>query len=316
MGLLGASSAACAGPEVGARQAPATRNQKQLDVPGFAHGEAEANGVRLHYVTAGSGEEAVVLAPGFPFTWYHYRLIIPALAERYTVISYDLRGIGDSAKPEAGYDMFTQVEDVRSLVRGLGYESVNMVGHDLGAPIAYFYAALYPEEVRRLAVLDAVIYGLPGYEGFFTPDVVSMPWWFGFHNQPEMPERLVAGREREYLSWFWDTLSFDPGAVTDEARDEYVSRYAAPGAMTGGFAHYRAFAEHARQGHEVSSGPRLAVPSLALGGESVNGTLLLDQLRPVADDVSGGAIPRCGHVIAEERPDYLADRLLGFFGRG
>lgn len=320
LGLLGASGAlAQSGSQggEGRNQAVRTRggatSRRRLDVPGFAHGDAEVNGVRLHYVTAGDGEEAVVLSPGFPFTWYHWRYIIPALAERYTVIAYDLRGIGDSEKPPGGYDMFTQVEDVRGLVRSLGYEHVFFVGHDLGAPIGYFYAARYPEEVRRLVVLDSLIYGLPGYDEFLQS--AAEPWWFAFHALPELPEALVAGQERAYLSWFYDNLSYESRGVTEDALGEYVAKYSVPGGMTGGFAHYRAFPEATEQGREVSASTRLTVPTLALGGESVTGTVLLEQLRPVADDVQGGSIPRCGHIIAEERPVYLTDQLLNFFGQ-
>lgn len=125
---------------------------------GFEHRFAEVNGVRLHYVIGGRGP-AVVLVHGFPETWYAWRGVMPALAERHTVIAPDLRGIGESSLEESGYDKETLAEDVHGLVRSLGFEEVSVVGHDMGAMTAYAYARVYREEVSHLVIMSAALPG-------------------------------------------------------------------------------------------------------------------------------------------------------------
>ena len=95
----------------------------------WTHHQRLINGFRMHYVTAGSGYPLVLLH-GWPQSWYEWRKIIPALAERYTLIVPDLRGLGDSEKPMTGYDKRTMASDVRELVTQLGFSKVGVIGHD------------------------------------------------------------------------------------------------------------------------------------------------------------------------------------------
>lgn len=273
----------------------------------FEYGTARVNGVELHYVRAGEGDP-VVLLHGWPQTWYEWRHVIPDLAADYAVIAPDLRGMGDSEKPRSGYDKRTVADDVWALVHDLGYESVSLVGHDWGMPTAYAYAARYREEVRALAVLEAM---LPGIR---EDEKSGMLWHIRFHNVRDLPERLVSGRERTYLSWFYRVGAYDPSAIDEAARDEYVRCYSAPGGLRGGFEHYRAFdtdADHNREHAEEE----LEMPVLALGGEASFGDLPIEDMRAVAADVDGEVVGRCGHWIPEERPDYFLDRIRGFLAR-
>jgi pimeloyl-ACP methyl ester carboxylesterase len=274
---------------------------------GFEHHTARVNDVRLHYVIAGQGDP-VVLLHGWPETWYQWRKIIPSLAERYTVIAPDMRGLGDSSKPQTGYDKRSVASDIHELVQQLGFERIFLVGHDWGGPVAYAYAAVYRDAVRRLVILDAPIVKsteeLARLQGLF--------WHLSFHAVPDLPEMLVTGRERAYLSWFYRN-AYDPSAISEEDVDEYVRCYASPGGMRAGFEYYRAFptdalhnAEHART--------KLDIPVLALGGQQSLGTMALDAMRDLAGDVRGGEIERCGHWIAEEQPEYLTQQLMEFFG--
>jgi pimeloyl-ACP methyl ester carboxylesterase len=126
-------------------------NSFQIDNMTFSHHTVSVNGIQLHYVIGGHGDP-VVLLHGWPETWYAWHKVIPALAKNYIVIAPDLRGLGDSSKPLAGYDGKTVAEDIHQLVTKLGFKTIFLVGHDWGTQVAYSYAAAHPTEVKRLAV--------------------------------------------------------------------------------------------------------------------------------------------------------------------
>lgn len=275
----------------------------------FTHHTIALDDVRLHYVTAGKGDP-VVLLHGWPQTWYEWRRIIPALAERYTVIAPDMRGLGDSSKPATGYDKRTVAADIYQLVRKLGFEKIFLVGHDWGGPVAYAYACAHPGDVRKLVILDVAIPGA-GLEKIPQATRRGGIWHIAFHNVRDLPEALIAGRERTYLSWFY-RLAYNPGAITEEEIDEYVRCYSAPGGLRAGFEYYRAIfddIDHNKENAKI----KLKMPVLALGGERGFREFALRSMKELAEDVRGGVIERCGHWIAEERPDYLIEQLLAFF---
>src|SRR5918996_4529921 len=185
----------------------------QIDNMTFSHHTAFINGIQLHYVIGGHGDP-VVLLHGWPETWYAWHKVMPALAKNYTVIAPDLRGVGDSSKPLTGYDGKTVAEDIHQLVTKLGFNTIFLVGHDIGTQIAYSYAAAHPTEVEKLAVMD---FTFPG----FAPPGITPRWWFLFHQTPDVPEALVQGKEMEYLSWHLRGLANNPVAITQEAINEY-----------------------------------------------------------------------------------------------
>ena len=281
------------------------------DSPVVSHHTAAVNGIGLHYVTAGSGEP-VVLLHGWPQTWREWRRIIPALAARYTVVAPDLRGFGDSDKPSGGYDKRTVAEDVYQLVRHLGLDAVNLVGHDLGMMVAYAYAAAHPADVRRLVLAEAGLPGL-GLEEFFDMARYPRLWHFGFFSAPGVAEALIAGRERLFVSQFIRMQFYDPTAVAEEDLDEYARRLAAPGALRGGFEHYRAVPVDAGHNRE-NARTRLPMPVLTIGGERSVGYRLEAAIKPLARHVRGVVIERCGHYVADEQPDVVARELLRFLG--
>lgn len=276
----------------------------------FKHHMANVNGVQLHYVMGGKGDP-VVLVHGFPTTWYAWRKVMPALAKRYTVIAPDMRGMGDSEKPASGYDGRNVAEDIYQLVRSLGFQRIFLVGHDMGVIPSYAYAAAHPTDVRRLVVLELPVPGF-GLEELVREQNV---WHFGFHQAPDnLAEQLVAGRERTYLSWFIQRDVFNKAAITDADLDVYARAYSAPGAMSGGFAHYRALPETIKQNQESGVREKLPMPVLALGGEYLQKDIPLKSLQRAAVNVRGGVVKQCGHYIAEEQPEELLRQLLTFFG--
>lgn len=276
------------------------------------HDYAVFDDVSLHYVTAGDGPP-VVLLHGFPQTWYEWRDVIPALAENYSVVAPDLRGLGDSSRPVGGYDKKTVANDVwRLMNQHLGHRQFFVVGHDWGGPVAYALAAAHRDAVARLAILDVMIPG-DGSEAFATS---GGRWHHGFHRTPDLPEALIAGRERIYISYFLRQFTRHPGAISDAAIDEYARTYSEPGAMRAGLAYYRATPQDVADNAQSQVEGKLRMPVLALGGDSSFGRreLTLESMRRMAEDVRGGVVPESGHFIPEEQPAYLVEQLLAFFG--
>jgi pimeloyl-ACP methyl ester carboxylesterase len=226
---------------------------------GFEHRVAEANGVRLHYVTGGKGP-AVVLLHGFPETWYAWRGVMPMLAKEHTVIVPDLRGVGESSLEESGYDKETLAEDVHGLVRSLGFEEVSVVGHDMGAMTAYAFAREHRGETSHLVLMGAALpgFGLEEFMDFSEPR--GGRYHLVFFQQPGVPERLIQGRERYYLGRF----TGGEEVVGAEALDEYVRAYSRPGRLGAALGQYRAIYEDAEDNREKAM-PKLEMPVLALG---------------------------------------------------
>lgn len=271
------------------------------------HHAALANGVRIHYVRAGQGDP-VVLLHGFPQTWYMWRKIIPELARHYTVIAPDLRGFGESSKPIDGYDKRTVAEDIYQLVRGLGFEKVFLVGHDLGGPAAYAYACAHPEDVRRLVILDVEI----TIDRATAAEYFTRLFHLSFHAEPDIAVALVAGRERVYLTHFYRKC-YNPGAFSHADIDEYIAAFSAPGALRASMAHYGAIWTDLK--HNIENSKKLLeMPVLALGGEMSFGERTVSSARKIAKDVRGRSMPRCAHWVAEEEPEALLAELLSFFG--
>ena len=169
---------------------PGTPGFAAAPAPGFTSERRLVNDVRLHYVIGGSGTP-VVLLHGFPSTWYAWRDVMPKLAGRHTVIALDLRGLGGSDPGTQPNDVPTGADDLHGLVAGLGLGPVLLAGQDWGGSTAFAFAAAHPEQVRRLAVLEAMPAG-PWTE---TGSDRGGTWFAGFHQVPDLPERMVAGRE-------------------------------------------------------------------------------------------------------------------------
>jgi pimeloyl-ACP methyl ester carboxylesterase len=200
-----------------------------IDLPaGLVEGtQPLGNGATLHYVRGGTGEP-VVLVHGFTDTSRMWRPILPVLAKDYMVFAPDLPGLGgSSAMPGGEYEMKTVAQRLHEGVQRLGFTRIRLVGHDIGMMAAYAYAALYPQEVRKLVLMDAPIPGI----GEAWDQIYRNPalWHFHFVNSP-IALKLVEGRERTFLDHFWVSFSGNPDAVaiSEEDRRAYTAAYASP----------------------------------------------------------------------------------------
>ncbi|MFC8797692.1 alpha/beta fold hydrolase [Promicromonospora sp. NPDC057138] len=264
-----------------------------------------ANGVSLNVAVAGSGP-AVLLLHGFPHTWTVWSDMIPRLAGSHTVIAPDLRGLGDSERTAGGYDAATTVADLVALLDALAVAQADVVGLDLGTPVATLLALTSPDRVRRLVAMEALVGALPGAEEFLRD---GAPWWFGFHAVPGLAERVVAGNEAAYLDFFLDSGTRGRG-VGDAFRAEVHRTYRGAEPLRSAFEYYRAFPASAAQIADAAPG-RLTMPVMTVGAASV-GDVTFRQLAPLADDIVGRVIADCGHIIPQDRPDELVSLLLPF----
>ena len=274
--------------------------------------KVQLSSVKLHYVEAGPPEApAIMLLHGWPQTWLEWSDVIPPLAKRYRVIAPDLRGLGDSSRTVGGYDTQTVAADIVELLDHLGLQRIRLVGHDIGALVAYALAAKWRDRVMELAILDVL---LPGYglEQLVKLDADGWGiWHFPFHSSP-MSEFLIKGRERPYMTWFFRNMAYAPGAISKDHIDEYVRAYAAPGAMRSALAYYSAFYQDGLQNLETGK-TKLTIPVLAVGGSASVGSMVADDMRMVAENVTEDIAPESGHWIPEEQSEWLVDRLLRFF---
>ncbi|NOJ48676.1 alpha/beta fold hydrolase [Bradyrhizobium archetypum] len=310
--LVLVTSLVVANPIASAEQLKATAEDGNLGLD-FKSQYADVNGVKLHYVEGGKGQQTLVLIPGWPQTWYAWRKIMPELAKTYRVIAVDVRGMGDSSRPENGYDTQTAANDIRALMSELGVSRYTVIGHDVGMWIAYPLAAEHGESIDKLVMIEATIPGVTPWPPMLLPPEANAGMaQFMFNQLRDLPEFLVAGREDPYLRWLVGQLAFRPDRV---AVDEYVRAYSEPGAMKAGFEYYRAIPLTAQQNEKLRK-RKLTMPVLAIGGIRGAGQLTIETMKLVSDNVQGQIIERCGHYTPEECPAELLHLLKSFLAIG
>ncbi|HEX4684910.1 MAG TPA: alpha/beta fold hydrolase [Gemmatimonadaceae bacterium] len=190
------------------------------------------------------GGAPIVLLPGWPQSWYAWRHVMPLLSRAgRRVIALDPRGMGDSDRPVAGYDMRTVAAELHGFVEALRLTAngpIDIVGHDLGTWIGYAHASEWPDDVKRLAVFDAALPGisprLPA--GIPSAEANLRTWHLAFNRLDDLPEMLLQGREREFMSWMFRVKSARPWTITPADLDEYV-RVNAPGAIRAALSYQR-----------------------------------------------------------------------------
>lgn len=293
-----------------------TRPDLLADVPGFESRLVQTDRLRHHVVVGGSGP-ALLLINGWPQTWYSWRKVMPELAERFTVVAAEPRGMGRSEKPEDGYDLQTLAEDLALLMAHLGHERYAVLGHDVGMWVAYAIAADHPDAVERLAVIEAVIPGISPDPDFFAPDAaVERLFHFWFNRLDGLNEELIRGREAVYFGHQFATKVAPGTHLEQHAIDHYIESIAAdPAALRTSFGPYRAIGESMRQ-NQLRAERALDVPVLAIGGAASLGAAVGTTMRQVARDVTVSVIDDCGHYPAEETPAALLEAIVPFLGAG
>uniref|UniRef100_B0T6K7 Alpha/beta hydrolase fold n=1 Tax=Caulobacter sp. (strain K31) TaxID=366602 RepID=B0T6K7_CAUSK len=278
-----------------------------MTLEGFEHRMVTVGDLRMHAVIGGEGPP-LVLIHGFPQTWWEWRRMMPQLARRHTVVAIDLRGAGHSDKPQGGYDKASLANDVHGVMLALGFDTYAVCGHDIGGMTALALALTHRQAVTRLIVLDV---SQPGWSRWVENSHQQKVWHFAFHMKRDLPERLISGREYDYVASFIHDRAFDMGAHLASDIEAFARSLAQPGNLRGGLEWYRAFPlDH--ENALVWKREPLSIPVLALGGEYSYGSQIVAMLQEFATDVTGGSVAACGHWMPEERPTEVTERMLGF----
>lgn len=313
--LLTIGTTACSTPTAGDVPPHAVATQNDPAFQGtFRHGFADVDGVRMHYVTGGSGTP-VVLIHGWPQTWYGWWPIMPALAENHTVYAVDLPGLGDSTGRPTGYDKATLARYVHTLIADrLGVRDAAVVGHDFGAAVAFQYASQFPDDTARLAYFDLP---LPG-PAIDAATYRTLSWHIAFHSQRQVPEAVVSDDVRDYLALFYPQVSFggtafggtsDRSPFTDTEIDEYARTYSRPAALSGGFELYRALDKDVRD--TVAAAP-VQDPTLLLTAQGQLDAVQTTVAPRMTNIVRAVDVPHAGHWLVEENPEFVTTELMRF----
>lgn len=273
----------------------------------FSSAYADVNGIRLHYVSGGSGEPLILL-PGWPQTWWAFHKIMPGLAKDFQVIAVDIRGMGGSGRPADGYEKKNMALDIYELSRVLGFDKINIAGHDIGAHVAFSFAANFPGATAKLVMLDTPhpdesIYQLPMMPIAGRP----FPWWLAFNQVDDLPEQLLAGHMELMQQQVFAAVAADPSAIDAFDRQVYAEAYSSTESIRSGNGWYKAFSQDIA---DMKTYGRLQMPVAGIGGSGFK--LLQQSLPAVAINPQLFEVKESGHFIAEENPQAVLRLLLDF----
>lgn len=288
----------------------------------FEHFEKQTrrvNSVEIAYRVGGSGP-ALLLLHGHPQTHVIWHKVVDTLAQHFTVIAADLRGYGDSGKPDddpehLNYAKRTMAADMAELMSALGFERFKVLAHDRGARVAHRLGVDYAERIERMVLLD-IAPTLAMYRGTNEAFARSYWHWFFLIRPQPLPEMLIQADPAQYLKSVMGARSAGMAPFAPAALAEYERCLSLPGTATGICGDYRASAtidlEHDQA--DIDAGVKLTCPINVMWGAKGAIEACFDALaewRKVATQVEGKALP-CGHYIAEEAPDLLLEEALSF----
>lgn len=281
------------------------------------HLTVQANGADLHVVRAGRGEPLLLLH-GWPEFWLTWDKVMARLADRYALIAPDLRGFGDSDKPDGPWGASDHALDIVALLDALGIERAGVVGHDVAGAVMQPLARTAADRLAGLFFFDFVYPGIGARMG--TPDRLNEIWYQSFHQMEMAPALVGATREscRLYVSHFLRHWSHRKDAF-DDVLDAFTDNFLKPGNLAGGFAYYRAAhpSRMAIMRGEAPSLPRISLPTCVRWAE--HDPLLpyswTDRLGETFAELDLGLFPGVGHFPHREDPDRAAAEIAGFFNR-
>lgn len=286
-----------------------------MQTKSWTHDYITTNGVKLHYVTQGSGPLMLMLH-GFPEFWYSWRKQIPEFAQDHKVVALDLRGYNDSDKPESqsAYVMAEFIKDIEGVIRGLGYDRCLLVGHDWGGAIAWSFAYAHPEMVERLIILN-LPHPAKFAQGFRTPQQLLRSSYIFFFQLPLLPELLIQLNDFQPLEAAFKGMAIDKSAISEEDIEAYKNAIAKPGALTAALNYYR---NPFQQGITTTDWGVLEVPTLMIWGENdiALGKELTYGTEKYVRNLRIQYIPNCSHWVQQERSDLVNQSMREFLAAG
>lgn len=281
-------------------------------IESWQHRKVATNGIELHYVTQGEGALMLFLH-GFPEFWYSWRHQIPEFARDHKVVALDLRGYGESDRPQArsAYSIDELLDDVKGVIATLGYEHCILVGHDWGGAIAWHFVYRYPNLVERLIILN-LPHPAKFAQGLRTWQQLSRSWYIFFFQLPIVPELLLRANLQQAMEQTFRGMAIDKQAFSDEDIEAYTAALAKPGALTAALNYYRNLFSWLLF---PSDWPVLTqIPTLMIWGEEdmALGKELSEGTEAYVQDFQIRYIPNCSHWVQQERPQ-LVNRYIRVF---
>src|SRR2546423_3993061 len=281
----------------------------------WQHRDIITNGIRMHYVTQGSGP-LVVLLHGFPEFWYSWRYQIPFLAEHgFTVVAPDLRGYNDTDKPRRGYDVATLLRDIEGLIKGLGQERAIIAGHDWGGALAWAFAIYYPHMTSRLIVMNAP-HPQAMLREFRSLKQLRKSWYIFAFQMPWLPEALLLRNHASEVGRMLKGDALQKAALPPEVTAIYQEAMSKPGAMGAGLNYYRQLFRRPpvsiiRNNREAA---HISAPTLLIWGEHdiALGIELTQGLEQWVEQIEVKRLPDSGHWVQQEQPGKVNQLMLDF----
>ena len=281
------------------------------------HLAVRANGAAFHVATAGQGRPLLLLH-GWPEFWLTWDPVMTRLADRFTLYAPDLRGFGDSDKPDGLFGPDQQASDMLALMDALGLKQAGIVGHDVGGALMQPLARQAPDRIAGLFFFDFVYPGIGARMA--EPDRLNNIWDQSFHQMEMAPALVGATREscRTYISHFLKQWSHRKDAF-DDVTEAFADNFMKPGNLAGGFAHYRA----ANAGRvrmmkgEAPTLPPISVPTCVRWAEHdpLFPYAWTDRLNETFSNLDLAVFSDVGHFPHREDPDRAAREIAAFFER-
>jgi pimeloyl-ACP methyl ester carboxylesterase len=281
------------------------------------HLTVQANGAAFHVARIGQGRPLLLLH-GWPEFWLTWEPVMTRLADRFHLIAPDLRGFGDSDKPEGPFGPESHASDMLALLDALGVDQAGVVGHDVGGAIMQPLARKAPERLSGLFFFDFVYPGIG--PRMAAPDRLNEIWYQSFHQMEMAPALVGATKEtcRIYIAHFLRHWANRKDAF-DGVLDAFADNFLKPGNLAGGFAHYQAShaGRVAMMKGEAPALPPITVPTCVRWAE--HDPLFpygwTDRLSETFSALDLAPIPGVGHFPHREDPDQAAAEIGAFFDR-
>ncbi|MDF2592583.1 MAG: alpha/beta hydrolase [Clostridia bacterium] len=278
----------------------------------FTHRKVIVKEIPIHVVEAGSiSKPAIFFIHGWPTCWLEFEAVMTVLSKDYHVMAIDLPGIGDSEIPLQSYSKRNIAEYVCDIMDTMNLSDVTLAGCDVGGQVTYAFLKSFPNRISRAVIMNVAIPGVDPWDAVKRNPYI---WHFAFHSIPELPEKLIAGNEILYFSYFYDVMAGKDKKMSIAHRKSYAEAYTRPEALKAGFDFYRCFAMDEKDNME-SKNDIVSMPILYLRGEDehVNIETYMKGFRESGlKNIEAKIIENCGHYSADEQPKNVAAAIREF----